>query len=372
MHFLFETRDEGDEIARCLCGYRAPWASAVFRDPAAEAEPTAGAEVPGPRVRVATPGCTTIDQLCAFLHVPASKIAKAVMLSARLSGRQEGSFVLAVVRGDRELSEAKLGAVLGAGSLRRPPKRRSVARVPCRVRFRHRALPESDRSDRPDRRPIGEPRGRRQRGGLSPRERKRGEGFPPGLTSDIAMVREGDPCPRCGKPLDRGQAVILGSLQALRVADAAAPHYQNREGRESQARLLRGGLDLGRLLECIAEAHNDEHGLLWPAAIAPFDVELISLGSAGTEVFDETLRLSERLAAAGIDVLFDDREERAGVKFADADLVGAPLRVTVSTRGLESGSVEMKLRSQAEKRAIPRTDAAALIMETIAALRGRA
>jgi prolyl-tRNA synthetase len=108
------------------------------------------------------------------------------------------------------------------------------------------------------------------------------------------------------------------------------------------------GIGVGRLLACIAEEHRDEKGLVWPASVAPYTVHIVALGCAG-----ESEEIYRRLSQAGIETLFDDRNERAGVQFADADLIGAPIRITVSDRSIQQGGVEIKQRRGLEKRILP-------------------
>jgi prolyl-tRNA synthetase len=362
-HFLGPVNTGGDDTARCACGYLAPWDVAELREP-----PAVASEAPAPCTRVATPGCTTIDQLCRFLGVSSTKIAKSVMLTARIAGGGMERFVIAVVRGDREVSRAKLMEALDADGLRpaTDDEIRAAGAVPgyaSAVGLSPKAIVVTDTAVA---RAVNLVAGANEEGFHllnvnAPRD------FTPSATSDIAQVKEGDLCPRCGSALERGHAVTLGRLREIAGAEDAAPRFQDRNGRESPVRLLRGELDLWRVLSCAAEAYNDEHGLLWPQSIAPFDVHLISLGGAGSEALQEAERLRLELEASGVEVLFDDRDERAGVKFADADLIGLPLRLTVSSRGLESGNVEIKPRNSTEKLAVPRAEAAA----RVAALSGK-
>ena len=114
------------------------------------------------------------------------------------------------------------------------------------------------------------------------------------------------------------------------------------------------GIGVGRLLACVAEEHHDEHGLIWPVTVAPYQVHLVLLRGKSTPQAEETAeKLYADLQAAGVEVLYDDRDESPGVKFNDADLIGLPIRLTVSERALGQGGVEMKLRQSTEKTIIP-------------------
>jgi prolyl-tRNA synthetase len=129
------------------------------------------------------------------------------------------------------------------------------------------------------------------------------------------------------------------------------------------------GIGVGRLLACIAEAHHDEHGLVWPITVAPFQVHLVLLRGKGSLQAQETAdQLYDSLQESGMEVLYDDREESPGVKFNDADLIGCPLRVTVSERGLAQGGVEVKLRREQSKAILPLQEAKAHLGAVIQSL----
>ena len=152
-----------------------------------------------------------------------------------------------------------------------------------------------------------------------------------------------------------------------RDAQALDATYLDGEGRARPLALGRYRVHLDRLLAAIAESRHDEHGLLWPAAVAPCQVHLLTLGKATPEVLAAAERVYAGLAQAGVDVLYDDRDERAGVKFNDADLIGAPLRVAVGDRGLKGGTVEVKRRDQAEVRLVPLEELIAFVSAALSA-----
>ena len=129
------------------------------------------------------------------------------------------------------------------------------------------------------------------------------------------------------------------------------------------------GIGVGRLLACVAEEHHDEHGLAWPVTVAPYQVHLVLLRGKGTTQAEETAnQLYTTLQAAGIEVLYDDRDESPGVKFNDADLIGLPVRLTVSERALAQGGVEMKLRNRVEKELLPLHGIGTCLRSKLAAL----
>ena len=162
---------------------------------------------------------------------------------------------------------------------------------------------------------------------------------------------EGSACPGCGEPMHTRRGVEVGNIFKLgtRYSKALECSYLDAEGVERPVWMGSYGIGSGRLLACVAEAHHDEQGLTWPVSVAPYPVHLVSLGG-GEEAAE---RIHETLRAAGIDLLWDDRDESAGVKFNDADLLGMPVRLTVGGRSLERGGVELKLRTEEEVRIVP-------------------
>ncbi len=162
------------------------------------------------------------------------------------------------------------------------------------------------------------------------------------------------PCARCGGALEGVHGVEAAWCGWVddRWVDMT---YTDGDGRERTPSLLYGHFEVGRVLEAVVESHHDEHGLVWPPRLAPFDVHLVSLARS-----EEEQRAAERIYALlqehGFEVLYDDRKESAGVKFADADLIGCPIRVTLGRRSLEQGGVEVKARWSDERRVVPEAD----------------
>jgi len=171
------------------------------------------------------------------------------------------------------------------------------------------------------------------------------------IVADIAVAEDGHPCPECGASLRAARGVEVGNIFKLgtRYSEALGCTFLDRDGQARPVIMGSYGIGVERLLACVAEEHHDEHGLIWPPSIAPYHVHLVAL--PGNEEAAE--RLYTDLWAHGIEVLYDDRNESAGVKFADADLIGCPVRVTVSTRSLEAGGFEVKLRRSPERTVVP-------------------
>ncbi len=156
--------------------------------------------------------------------------------------------------------------------------------------------------------------------------------FTPGEWADLALVEPGDPCPQCGNAVTVEEAFRLVDSQAPRATDA---EYLDDAGRPQPLWLADWRLDLGRLLAAVVEQHYDGYGIIWPVACAPLDVHLVALDLRQEAVAAQAEALYERLSASGLAVLYDDRDLSAGVKFADADLIGLPLRLTVSKRSVQ-------------------------------------
>ena len=183
-----------------------------------------------------------------------------------------------------------------------------------------------------------------------------GRDYQADLVADITAAREGDPCGRCGQPLHAERGIEVGNIFKLgtRYSEALGALYDDPAGQRRPIVMGSYGIGVGRLLATVAETRNDAYGLVWPVSIAPFHVHLVVLPRKAPEAVAAADRLYAELWAAGIEVLYDDREDPSpGVKFNDADLIGLPLRITVGARSLEQGGVELKRRDQADKRIVP-------------------
>jgi prolyl-tRNA synthetase len=170
-----------------------------------------------------------------------------------------------------------------------------------------------------------------------------------GQVVDIRTVVDGDLCPECGASLKLYRGIEVGHIFLLgtKYSEAMNALYLDEKG--LQQKLVMGcyGIGISRLLAALVEQHHDESGIVFPAAVAPFQVHLVQVGSEPV-VVEAVARLERELSALGLELLVDDRDERPGVKFKDADLVGIPLRLTVGKKSLENGGVELKLRSQTD------------------------
>ncbi len=360
--FMYLTPIGEDTLLICSsCDYRANRQTALFR------KPVAAAEEPLPLEKVATPGVTSIEALAAFLQLPPARMAKAVFHVATVmegNDRRE-QFVFSVVRGDMEVNETKLANVVGALELRpaREEEIRAIGAVPgyaSPIGVRGAILVVDDAVPASPNLVAGA-----NQEGFHVRNVNYGRDFTAGTLADIAAAGEGDACPSCGLPLSMSRGVEVGNIFQLgtRYSEPMDCRYLDREGKAQPVWMGSYGIGVGRLMACIAEAHHDEHGLIWPASVAPYQVALVGLGCK-----EESEQVYGTLCSAGIEVFYDDRNERPGVMFTDADLMGFPLRLTVSARSLQQGGVEFKRRDLPEKRILPRETLVAEIHREIAAL----
>jgi len=294
--------------------------------------------------------------------VPKSKTAKAVFFMAQIPEGKEltDKFIFAIVRGDMELNETKLGNAVGARELR-PATEAEIKAIGAVPGF---ASPVSISPL-----PAGEGPGVRlivddiipaspnlvagaNDEGYHLLNVNYGRDYTADIVTDLAAADEGAACPECGGPLRVSRGVEMGNIFKLgtRYSDAMGCTFLDKDGSQKPVIMGSYGIGVGRLLACAAEEHHDEHGLIWPVTVAPYQVHLVLLRGKNTPQAEETAEsLYADLQAAGIEVLYDDRDESPGVKFNDADLIGLPVRITVSERALAQGGVELKLRHKADK-----------------------
>ena len=337
-----------NDVALSKSGYAANVEVASATPQPVEGLPDA-LEAPEP---VDTPGATTIDEVSEMLGVPAGALIKALPVIA------EGDRpLLVLVRGDHRLGDIKLTNHL-KGEFR-PAQDDEV-----RDRFGTYAgfigpvgtsvdviADEALRGMRGLVTGANEPD--RHLRGVEP-----GRDFDPEW-ADIRTVEAGDTDPT-GAEIWIEPAIEVGNIFKLgtRYSEPLGATYLDEDGREQFIWMGSYGIGPARILAAAIEQHHDDAGISWPRAIAPFDVELVTLGKPGEEAREVADRLYEELKAAGLDTLYDDRDASAGEKFADAELLGAPLRLTVGKRSIESGQVEVQVRRGRERRSLPLEGAA--------------
>jgi len=367
--YMYITPIGEDTLLLCSsCGYAANRQIARFKKQAA------APEKPLPVEKVATPNTTTIEGLANLLQVPRAKTAKAVFLVASIPEGKEviERFVFAVVRGDMEVNETKLANAVGAQSLRPATEAEitAVGAVPgyaSPVRLKDALVVVDDAVPASPNLVAGA-----NEDGYHLLNVNYGRDYTANLVTDIAAAQDGDACPECGGELHTVRGVEVGNIFKLgtRYSDSMGCKYLDRDGAEKPVIMGSYGIGSGRLLACVAEEHHDELGLIWPITVAPYHVVLVLLGGKeGSHVRAAADQLYRDLQAEHIEVLYDDRDESPGVKFNDADLIGLPIRLTMSERTLKQGQVEFKRRDREEKLLIPRSEVIARVTEEIEALK---
>lgn len=349
--FMYLTPIGEDTLLICdETGYAANREVALFFKPAAEPEP------PKPVEKVATPETITIEALAQFLNIPKSKTAKAVFMMATLvEGEAEiQRFVFAVVRGDLDLNEVKLANAVRAKALRpaTDDEIRAVGAVPgygSPVGVRDCLIVVDDSIPNSPNLVAGA-----NEAGYHLLNVNYGRDYQADIVADIALAKEGYLTPDGIGTLREVRGVELGHIFKLgtRYSAMMGATFVDQNGEAQPVIMGSYGIGLGRLLACVSQAHHDDYGLRLPITIAPFQVYLMSLPGGETEAE----QLYEALQTAGVEVLYDDRTESAGVKFNDGDLIGLPLRVTVSSRSLKQGCIEYKRRDLDIRQMIPLAD----------------
>lgn len=334
-----------DTIITCPhCGYTANRQVATFQKEYFKEEEK-------PIEKVATPEAKTIEELCDFLKIEARQTAKAVFMVGSFindkNGEEEDKLIVAIVRGDMDVEESKLSNAIRANALRPAHEEEITAcgMVPgfaSPIGAKGNFITVVDDSVANSNNLVA---GANEAGyHLKNTNFKRDYD---GIVKDIASARDGFKCPTCGEALTVSKGVEVGNIFQLgtRYSEAMNCTYQDENGKQKPVIMGSYGIGIGRLLACLAEEYNDDSGLLLPISVAPYQVHLISLlkdSSIGEKIYED-------LTKAGIEVLFDDRKETAGVKFADADLIGLPIRLTLGNRSYKEGKVEVKLRASGEE-----------------------
>jgi prolyl-tRNA synthetase len=326
------------------CGYSANQQVAGIRREEPSTEPMQ------PVAEVPTPETTTIADLCALLKIPPERTAKAVMYT-RTAG---GPLILGLVRGDLDVSLSKLARAVGTTELRpaTPEEIRAAgaeAGYTSAVGLKNAEVYVDESVER-----ARNMYGGANREGFHLANLNYGRDFQ-GTVTDLAEARGGDPCTNCGAALRDARGIEVGNIFKLgtRYSAALGATFLDAEGKQNPVIMGSYGIGVGRVLATIVEQQHDERGICWPESVAPYSIHLVGLNLETAEVSEAAERLYGDLSALGHTVLFDDRPENAGVKFNDADLIGLPVRVTVSRRTVGQGQAEVKRRSADAATTIP-------------------
>lgn len=336
------------EIAYCeKCHMAATTERAECRD----AEPQTDQMLP--LEEVYTPGTKTIEDVATFLGLEKEQTMKALLFVTYDEEGRENGYVAAFIRGDRELNmiklvnalnipehaiefadEAKMSAATGCvGGFTGPiglhdckivvdseiPKLRNLCAGACKENYHVKNV-------------------------------NYGRDFEADIVCDLKVLLEGDPCPVCGAPVKHTRGIEVGQVFKLgtKYSKSMGAYYKDEKQQDQLIVMGCYGIGVTRTLSAVVEQHHDEHGIIWPMSVAPYHV-IVTLVKPDDELQRDTAeRIYQQLLAAGVEVILDDRDERPGVKFKDADLLGIPVRITVG-RGAADGVVEYKLRRDAEK-----------------------
>lgn len=360
-HEFMARADVGEDLfVECENGdYLADWKAATPMPP----EPAA-ADPLAPLEKVPTPGSATIDAVSSLLGMPADRMLKAMVYDAG------GQTVAVLVPGDREVEESKLERLLFPAPVRRFEDGDFVARgfvkgfvgpqgmgQDVTILADHAVRGANDwvtGANEPDQHVSG---------ANTPRD------FRVDRFEDLVALRDGDRCPNDGGELRVGRSIVVGHIYQLgtRYSGPLKATFVDEDGLERLYQMGSHGIGISRVLAAAVEQHHDEAGLRLPKALAPFDVAVVVANRDIDRVVAEAERLYGALRDLGVDVALDDREQTAGVKFADADLIGYPVQVVVGKRGVEAGTADLKLRATGERSKAPLADAARTVVDLLGA-----
>jgi prolyl-tRNA synthetase len=353
--FMVRTDAGEDDVAACpACRYAANTETARSRGPAAPAQ--AGEALEAPR-RFPTPGVRTIDALA---QKPYGRPGPMQLKTLVYVGDEKP--VLAVVRGDDELNEAKLQTATGATVLRpaHPEEIRPLLGADAgslgAVAFRKAPVFVDETLAAAKGMVTGANENDFHLEGVDVAR----DLLPHAKLADLRSVKAGEGCPRCDGKLELFKALEVGHIFKLgtKYSESMKATVLDQDGKAVPIVMGSYGIGVERIMAAAIELHHDENGIVWPMSIAPFHAAVLTLGPE-PELKRAAEEVVAALGAAGVEVLFDDRDERAGVKFKDADLVGLPIRIAVGKKGLAEGKVEWKLRSGKQVELVPLADVAA-------------
>jgi prolyl-tRNA synthetase len=314
-----------------------------------------------PAEEVHTPDVHTIDEVCSFLNVLPRQVVKTLIFTA------DGRPVAVLVRGDDVVNEIKVKNFLGCDELEMAMDdviyevTRSPRGFAGAVGIKARTIADygimtlvnmvmgANRED------------------YHLKNINYGRDFDVEAFADLRKVKQTDPCPRCGKELKFARGIEVGHVFKLgrKYSQAMKAVYLDRDGKEKYMVMGCYGIGIGRTVAAAIEQNHDNDGIIWPMPLAPYQVMVTpvnineaNLAAVAEEIYDE-------LQKRGVEAVFDDRDERAGVKFKDADLIGIPLRVTIGPRRLAEGSVEVRLRQSGKVKVVPRQEAVDFVVNMI-------
>ena len=327
------------EIVHCTCGYAADAEAGECICEVTQYERD-GIE------KVSTPGVHTIEELASFMDIPTTSCMKALSVKD-----PEGDITVFFIPGDHELNDIKASRVIPGFEFLTDEEMVSAGLFKGSMG------------------PVGLPEGVRVIADKNLKDASQwavganedgyhyvgarlGKDFQVDEWADLCQVKPGDKCPECGQPLEGARGIEVSQVFQLgtKYSESMGAYFMDEDGTEKPFIMGCYGVGVSRSMAAIVEQYHDENGIIWPLSVAPAHVCVIPLTVGDDVVQPAAEKLAAELAKAGVEVAIDDRSERAGVKFADADLIGWPLQVVVGKRGLAEGNVEVKLRRTGEKR----------------------
>jgi prolyl-tRNA synthetase len=342
------------------CHYAADSEVAVFvKEPA-----RADAELL-PMEEIDTPGQKTIADLAAFLNIPETQTCKAVFYVATIAaddGELTPTPVFVAIRGDMEVNEAKLRSALRAIDLRPMDdadvrkhgivagSASAILREPQDERMKEMVIVADDLVTQERNLVAGANKAEKHI-----RNTNYGRDWKADIVADIALAQAGCLCANCGTPMEARRGIEMGQVFKLgtRYSEMMGALFLDAEGKQQPAIMGSYGIGIERLLAAVVEEHHDDNGIIWPGNLAPFPVHIVAIQPDKAGVREIADKLYDEFRASGIEALYDDRDETPGVKFNDADLLGMPMRVTISPRNLDKGSLEVRPRTATESELIP-------------------
>lgn len=359
-HEFLVIADSGeDAMAYCAgCGYAANLEKAEIARPE---EQVIDGSLFLPREEIHTPEVRTIEEVCAFLQVRPENVIKTLVFSA------DGVPVAVLVRGDEEVNEIKVKNYLGCDVLEMAMDDmiQAVADSPrgfvgpigikCRTLADYSLMNLTNMV-------VG---ANREDYHLKNVNFERD--FKVAAFADLRVVRETDPCPRCARGISFARGIEVGHVFKLgtKYSKAMKAIYLDKNGKEQYMVMGCYGIGVGRTVAACIEQYHDDNGIIWPLAIAPYQVIITPVNMNEPDLASTAEKLYAELLSQGVEVILDDRDERAGVKFKDADLIGIPLRVTIGPKNLAAGKVEIKDRRSGEVSIISVDEANNFILSTV-------
>lgn len=348
-----------DTLALCTdCSYAANVEKAVVNPPPSESVPPEGREA---LRKVETPGQKRVESVAAFLQVAPQQIIKTLIY------RADEEFVAALVRGDRAVQSVKLKNLLGAKEVEGLNEEQVWAALRLPVGYIGPVdLPLKMVADAEVMAMVDAVSGANDKGfhylGVNP-----GRDFNPQIVGDLREVASDDSCPLCGGSLYFRQGIEVGHIFKLGVkySESMEATFQDSEGRQQPLLMGCYGIGVSRIVAAAIEQNHDENGIVFPLPLAPFEVILLNLGPNEEELTVAADTLYRELSEAGVEVLYDDRDERPGAKFNDADLLGIPFRITVGKTFKKEGRIELRERRSGESVSVTLAELPGAIFERL-------